>query len=49
MEIKYEIPELEITNIKDNKITLKLNQSEIDGHSITTRNSQASVTKLRSS
>jgi len=30
MEIKYEIPRLEITSIKDNKITLKLNQSEID-------------------
>ena len=30
MEIKYEIPRLEIASIKDNKITLKLNQSEID-------------------
>ncbi|MGB6595399.1 MAG: hypothetical protein WBE68_28185 [Candidatus Nitrosopolaris sp.] len=30
MEIKYEIPRLDIASIKDNKITLKLNQSEID-------------------
>ena len=30
MEVKYEIPRLEIASIKDNKITLKLNQSEID-------------------
>jgi hypothetical protein len=30
MEIKYEIPRLEIASIKDNRITLKLNQSEID-------------------
>jgi hypothetical protein len=30
MEIKYEIPRLEIASIKDNRITLKLNGSEID-------------------
>ena len=30
MEIKYEIPRLEIARIKDNRITLKLNRSEID-------------------
>lgn len=30
MEIKYEIPRLEIASIKDNRITLKLNASEID-------------------
>jgi hypothetical protein len=30
MEIKYEIPRLEIASIKDNRITLKVNGSEID-------------------
>ena len=30
MEIKYEMPRLEIVSIKDNRITLKLNGSEID-------------------
>ena len=30
MEIKYEIPRLEIASIKDNRITLKLNASETD-------------------
>jgi hypothetical protein len=30
MEIKYEIPRLEIASIKDDRITLKLNVSEID-------------------
>ena len=30
MEIKYEIPRLEIVSIKDNRITLKLNGNEID-------------------
>ena len=30
MEIKYEIPRLEIASIKDNRITLKSNASEID-------------------
>src|SRR5215469_7814892 len=30
MEIKYEIPRLEIASIKDNRITLKLNANEID-------------------
>ncbi|HXX98283.1 MAG TPA: hypothetical protein VEL11_14315 [Candidatus Bathyarchaeia archaeon] len=30
MEIKYEIPRLEIASIRDNRITLKLNASETD-------------------
>ena len=30
MEIKYEIPRLEIASIEDNRITLKLKASEID-------------------
>ena len=30
MEIKYEIPRLEIASIKDNRITLKLIGNEID-------------------
>ncbi len=30
MEIKYEIPRIEIASIKDNRITLKLKASEID-------------------
>jgi hypothetical protein len=30
MQIKYEIPRLEIASIKDNTITLKLNGSEIN-------------------
>ena len=30
MEIKYEIPRLEIASIVDNRITLKLKESEID-------------------
>jgi len=30
MEIKYEIPRLEIATIRDNRITLKLNASETD-------------------
>ncbi|MGC2570519.1 MAG: hypothetical protein WA364_03335 [Candidatus Nitrosopolaris sp.] len=30
MEIKYEIPRLEIVSIKENRITLKLNGNEID-------------------
>jgi hypothetical protein len=29
-EIKYEIPRLEISSIRDDRITLKLKQSEID-------------------
>ena len=30
MEIKYEIPRLEIASIIDDRITLKSNESEID-------------------
>ena len=30
MEIKYEIPRLEISSLTDDRITLKLKQSEID-------------------
>jgi hypothetical protein len=30
MEIKYEIPRLEITSLTDDRIVLKLKQSEID-------------------
>jgi hypothetical protein len=30
MEIKYEIPRLEISSIRDDRIILKLKQSEID-------------------
>ena len=30
MEIKYEIPRLEISSLTDDRIILKLNQSQID-------------------